>query len=82
MRKRGLLTSIFAVVMVMCVGLPLSYSSSVTIRFSSGAPENHFLTRRYIDWAKLIEKNSKGDVKVQVYHSAQLYRDNEVIKAV
>ena len=64
------------------VHLPMGYAAPVTIRFSSGAPENHFLTKQYIEWAKLIEKNSKGDMKVQVYHSAQLFRDNEVIKAV
>jgi C4-dicarboxylate-binding protein DctP len=60
----------------------MAYAEPPTIKFSSGAPENHFLTRQYIEWAKLIEKNSKGDIKVEVYHSAQLYRDNEVIKAV
>ena len=68
--------------MVVFVCLPDSYSAPVTIRFSSGAPETHFLTRQYIEWAKLVENNSKGDLKVQVYHSAQLFRDNEVTKAV
>jgi len=81
MKKMMLLTSILAVLMVLFICLP-SYSAPVTIRFSSGAPENHFLTQQYIEWAKLIEKNSKGDIKVQIYHSAQLFKDNEVTKAV
>ncbi len=82
MKERVLGTSILAVWMIMAICLPNSYSAPVTIRFSSGAPETHFLTKQYIEWGKLIEKNSKGDIKVQVYHSAQLFRDNEVIKAV
>jgi len=81
MKKRMLLTSILAVLMFLFICFP-SYSAPVTIQFSSGAPENHFLTQQYIEWAKLIEKNSKGDIKVQVYHSAQLFKDTEVTKAV
>jgi C4-dicarboxylate-binding protein DctP len=69
-------------VIALCV-LPINaHSAPVTLRFSSGAPENHFLTQQYIEWANLVEKNSKGEIKVQVYHSAQLFKDNEVIKAV
>lgn len=82
MKKRILVAGIVAVSLILFIGLPLTHSAPLTIRFSSGAPENHFLTKQYIEWAKLIEKNSKGDIKVEVYHSAQLYRDNEVIKAV
>lgn len=82
MRKKALVTGILVVVMIMFTNFTLTDAAPVTIKFSSGAPENHFLTKQYIEWAKLIEKNSKGDIKVEVYHSAQLYRDNEVIKAV
>lgn len=82
MKKRVLLSSIVAACMIVCIWFANGNAAPLTIRFSSGAPENHFLTQQYIEWAKLIEKNSKGDIKVQVYHSAQLYRDNEVLKAV
>ena len=82
MKKRVLSASVLAAFMIMCIGIGKGNAASATIRFSSGAPENHFLTKQYIEWAKLIEKNSNGDIKVQVYHSAQLFRDNEVIKAI
>ena len=82
MKKRVLLSSVVAACMIVCIWFANGNAAPLTIRFSSGAPENHFLTQQYIEWAKLIEKNSKGDIKVQVYHSAQLYRDNEVLKAV
>jgi TRAP-type C4-dicarboxylate transport system substrate-binding protein len=82
MKKRVLLASVLAAFMIMCIGIGNGNAASTTIRFSSGAPESHFLTKQYIEWAKRIETNSKGDIKVEVYHSAQLFRDNEVIKAV
>jgi C4-dicarboxylate-binding protein DctP len=59
-----------------------AYAAPPVIRFSSGQPENHYHTRQYLEWGRLIEQNSGGQLKVQVYHSAQLYRDNEVAKAV
>ena len=82
MKKNVLVTGIVAVWIILFLGVSLTYSAPLKIRFSSGAPENHFLTKQYIEWAKLIETKSKGEIKVEVYHSAQLYRDNEVIKAV
>ena len=82
MKTRALVAGLLAALAVNCISLTDGHSAPVTIRFSSGAPENHFLTKQYIEWASLIEKNSKGEIKVQVYHSAQLFRDNEVIKAV
>ena len=82
MKKRVLFASVLAAFTIMCIGIGNGNAATATIRFSSGAPENHFLTKQYIEWAKLIEKNSNGDIKVQVYHSAQLFRDNEVIKAI
>jgi C4-dicarboxylate-binding protein DctP len=82
MKKKLLLAVVLAVFMGVFHCPPKGNTAPVTIRLSSGAPENHFLTKQYIEWAKLVESNSKGDIKVQVYHSAQLYRDNEVLKAV
>jgi len=82
MKKKVLLSSVLAACLIVCIFFMDGNAAPLTIRFSSGAPENHFLTQQYIEWAKLIEKNSKGDIKVQVYHSAQLFRDNEVLKAV
>lgn len=82
MKTRAFVTVLLAALAFHCILPADGLSAQVTMRFSSGSPENHFLTRQYIEWANLIEKNSKGEIKVQVYHSAQLFRDNEVIKAV
>jgi TRAP-type C4-dicarboxylate transport system substrate-binding protein len=82
MKTGALLAVLLAAVALCCISPSTVHSAPVTLRFSSGAPENHFLTQQYIEWANLVEKNSKGEIKVQVYHSAQLFKDNEVIKAV
>jgi C4-dicarboxylate-binding protein DctP len=81
MMRRGCFTLLLLALLALCA-LPTEGSAGVTLRVSTGAPEQHFLTRQYIEWAKLVESNSQGEIKVQVYHSAQLFRDNEVIKAV
>jgi TRAP-type C4-dicarboxylate transport system substrate-binding protein len=81
--KTGVLAAVLlAAVALCCISPSNGHSAPVTLRFSSGAPENHFLTQQYIEWANRVEKNSKAEIKVQVYHSAQLFKDNEVIKAV
>ena len=82
MKTKALVAGLLAALALNCISPTDGHSAPVTLRFSSGAPENHFLTKQYIEWANLIEKNSKAEIKVQVYHSAQLFRDNEVIKAV
>jgi TRAP-type C4-dicarboxylate transport system substrate-binding protein len=82
MQKRVRSATVLAAIMIMFICVEIGNAAPATIRFSSGAPESHFLTKQYIEWANLIEKNSNGDIRVQVYHSAQLFRDNEVIKAI
>jgi C4-dicarboxylate-binding protein DctP len=82
MKKKVLWSGLLVASLILGVALASGDAAPLTIRFSSGAPGNHFLTQQYIEWAKLVEKNSNGEIKVQVYHSAQLYRDNEVLKAV
>jgi len=52
------------------------------MRVSIATPESHFVSQSFIEWGKLIEEKTKGEIKVQVYVSAQLFRDNEVVAAV
>jgi C4-dicarboxylate-binding protein DctP len=53
-----------------------------TMRFSHGLPENHFIANQYKEWANLINERSKGVLKVEIYPSAQLFKDLEVIRAI
>jgi C4-dicarboxylate-binding protein DctP len=83
MRKAPLATLLFAVFAAECFICGTVFAAApVIIKVSLATPENHFLTKQYAEWGKLIEQNSKGEIKVQLYHSAQLFRDNEVVKAI
>ncbi len=82
MKRVRVLTSLVAVFVVGCFICGAVFAAPVTMKVSMGTPENHFLTKEYAEWARLIEANSKGELKVQLYHSSQLFRDNEVVKAI
>lgn len=74
---------VLPVVFLLLYGPNLSYSQSPqVIRFSHGFPEKHFMSDQFAVWAKNIGERSKGALKVELYPMGQLYRDNEVSRAV
>ncbi|HEX2964942.1 MAG TPA: TRAP transporter substrate-binding protein [Syntrophorhabdaceae bacterium] len=78
---------IFAVAVIVSVfflmGLStLASAAPVTMRFSCSFPAHNFMTKQALEWAQLVEKNSGGELKVQVFDSAQLYKDPDLPKAV
>jgi len=81
MKKRSvLLLSVLLVCGVMV--LAETHAAPITIRFSSALPGHNFMTKQCVEWAKLVEQNSGGELKVQIFDSAQLYKDSELIKAI
>jgi TRAP-type C4-dicarboxylate transport system substrate-binding protein len=59
-----------------------SGAEPIAIRLSHSMPPQNFTAKQCVEWGKLVEQNSGGELKVQVFDSAQLYRDHESIKAV
>jgi len=45
-------------------------------------PVHDFMTKQCIEWGKLVEQYSGGELKVQIFDSAQLYKDPELPKAL
>ena len=80
--KRRLVLGVLFLLSVATIPLGMGNAAPVVIRFSSGLPENQFIEKQFVEWGNLVEQNAKGNMKVQFYHSAQLYRDNEVIKSI
>jgi len=80
--KRRLVLGILFLLLVATIPFEVGSAAPVVIRFSSGLPENQFIEKQFVEWGNLIEQNAKGSLKAQFYHSAQLYRDNEVIKSI
>ena len=57
-------------------------SLAETLRVTLQLPETHSLGENWKDFASIIEEKSGGDLKVQLFPSAQLFRDKEVPGAV
>lgn len=68
---------------VACVfALATSASAEKTLRISLQLPLKHHLGQNLLDFKQEVEKESNGSLKIEIYPSAQLYKDNEVPQAV
>ncbi|WP_331775692.1 TRAP transporter substrate-binding protein [Sulfurospirillum sp. 1612] len=71
---------------LLALGLVLAVAStsyaSKTIRVTLQLPISHPLGENWLEFKKLVEKNSNGDLKVLIFPSAQLYKDKQVPEAV
>lgn len=57
-------------------------SAETTIRITMQLPDKHFATENWKDFSKIIEEKSGGELKTQIFPSAQLFKDKEVPGAV
>jgi len=81
MKKQSVLVIFVSLLCIMSI-LSDTQAEPVTIRFSSSMPPHNFMTKQCMEWAKLVAQNSDGELNVQIFDSAQLYKDNELIKAI
>ena len=56
--------------------------AATTIRVTLQLPETHSLGQNWIAFKEIIEKESNGDLELQLFPSAQLYKDKQVPEAV
>ncbi|MEH6546807.1 MAG: TRAP transporter substrate-binding protein DctP [Sneathiella sp.] len=52
------------------------------LRITIQVPLKNHLTQNLLEFKKEVEAESKGELEVEIYHSAQLYKDKEVPRAV
>ncbi len=62
------------------VSLPVI--AETTLRISLQLPLKHHLGQNLLQFKEQVETASKGDLKIEIYPSAQLYKDKEVPSAV
>jgi len=80
--------SIFTVlVLTICllVGSVIAFATDnkvYTIRFAHGLPGTHWMGMEYAKWGKMVNEESNGRLKVEVYSGGQLYNDKKLISAV
>ena len=60
----------------------IASQAETTIRVTLQLPATHSLGKNWIAFKEIIEKESGGDLKLQLFPSAQLYKDKQVPEAV
>lgn len=69
-------------VLAALAGISLPTSAATTLRITLQLPLKSHLGQNLLMFKDEVERESKGDLKVEIYDSAQLYKDNEVPQAV
>ena len=59
-----------------------SAAEAKTIRVTLQLPLRNILGQNLVAFKEIVERDSNGDLKVEIYDSAQLYKDKEVPQAV
>ncbi|MTI42969.1 C4-dicarboxylate-binding protein DctP [Roseibium hamelinense] len=69
---------------VTLAALVMSTCASVgeTIKVTLQLPENHYLAQNWRDFGDIVSQKTVGDLKVQLFPSAELFKDNQVPSAV
>ena len=57
-------------------------SAETILRVSLQLPETHSLGQNWLEFGRIIEEKSGGELKIQLFPSAQLFKDKEVPGAV
>lgn len=66
----------------LALGLVAGAQSAQTLRVTLQLPTKHILGENVLAFQKLVEEGSKGELKLEIYDSAQLYKGTEVPQAV
>ncbi len=64
------------------IGLPVHAQAPLRLRITNQLPPSSPMSKGLELWKEKVEKGSQGRIRVELYPSSQLYKDNEVIPAV
>ena len=78
--KRALSVLILAVTLVLSTVFAASAAQS--FRLSNQLPPSHFLSEAAELFAAKVKEYSGGEVEIKLFHSAQLFKDTEVVEAL
>src|SRR5450759_5261705 len=68
--------------LALCQSAALLAQQPIRIRVSNQLPPSSAMSKGLELWKDRVEKGTQGRVKVELYPSSQLYKDNEVVPAV
>ena len=61
---------------------PMGAAAKTVIRVTLQLPESHSLGQNWLAFKQIVEEKSGGELEVQLFPSAQLYKDKQVPEAV
>lgn len=67
---------------LLTIGFCGTASAIQTLRMTVAVPMRHILGQNILEFKKIIEERSKGELKLEIYDSAQLFKGAEVPQAV
>ena len=70
-----------AAVMLCVLAAPQAHAEKV-LRVTLQLPETNILGQNVLAFKEIVERETNGEIKVEIYPSAQLYKDKEVPQAV
>ena len=76
------MTKTFTAAALMAAVLAAPVCAQTNINVTLQLPETNSLGQNWLQFGELIEEASGGDLTMQLFHSAQLFRDNQVPEAV
>ena len=84
MLARNIIRTAFAALAAAGIGLaaPAEAQQPLRLRISNQLPPSSPMSKGLDLWKQKVEAGSNGAIRVEVYHSSQLYKDNEVVSAV
>jgi len=83
--KKLSIVTVLVLTICLLVGSVIAFAADnkvYKIRFAHGLPETHWVAMEYANWAKMVNEESNGRLKVEVYPGGQLYNDKKLISAV
>lgn len=84
MLTKNIIRTAFAALVMAGIGLagPADAQQSLRLRISNQLPPSSPMSKGLELWKQKVEAGSQGAIRVEVYHSSQLYKDREVVPAV
>lgn len=77
---KNLLKSVAVVTLLLVAAFPVFAATSMNL--SNQLPPSHFISKGMDVFAEKVAEHSEGEMEVKVFHSAQLFKDTEVVEAI
>lgn len=78
----GLVAAVAAVVLSLVFGVVHAQSPTYSLKFNHVLGPKEPYHEGFLNWAKAIEARTKGGLKIEVFHSAQLGKEEDILEQI